>query len=166
MAFITPKVGFKLGKSLYAGTGVLLANSLVPLGGDNFGLGITYGVVTVGSYDHNITVGSGYEFTNSDGSTEWHNKPMVVINGMTRLGKRFALVTENWIISMKHDPFVYRRNEQPYYEPYFSYAFRGMGERATVDFGFINTPSLFEEGWFIGVPYIDIVIRFGNYSDN
>jgi hypothetical protein len=40
-----------------------------------------------------------------------------------------------------------------------------MGEKSTLDAGFLNTPGLINKGWYIGIPYIGFVIRFGNYKD-
>ncbi|MCX6295159.1 MAG: hypothetical protein NTX97_03660 [Bacteroidetes bacterium] len=165
-AYLNTKVGFDLGKYTHVAAGCVLGNGFFPINGDNFGLGLGFGVVTIGDYDNNITIGAGYGFVNSGGDVKWQEKPLFVANGMTRLGKKYALVTENWIVNVKGDPFNRGISEDSHYETIFSYAFRYMGERSTLDAGFVNTPGLFEKGWYIGIPYIGFVIRFGNYKDN
>jgi len=166
-AYINTKVGFKLGEYVHVAVGGLIGNGFFPINGNNFGLGVGFGVLTIGGYDHNLTVGSGYGFINTDGVVESQEKPMYVINGMVRVGKQFALVTENWIVNVQGDPFgrgVDRTGS--YYETFFSYAFRYMGQKSTLDAGFLNTPGLIDQGWLIGIPYIGFVIRFGNYKEN
>lgn len=165
-AYINTKVGYSISKDVHIAGGVLLGNSFFPFNGNNIlGVGIGFGVLTVGNYDHNITVGAGYGLDNSDGTTRWQDKPVFVANGMARVGKKFALVTENWVINMKGDPFGRGITKASHYETFFSYAFRYMGPRSTLDAGFLNTPALIENGWLIGIPYIGFVIRFGKYKD-
>jgi hypothetical protein len=163
-AFITPKLGFKITNYLHAGAGLLLGNSFFPINDKNFGLGIGYGVITFGNFDHNVTVGGGYGFVNSKGETNWQDNPIFVVNGMARVGRKFALVSENWVVPVQNDAFD-RGYDYEHYETFFSYAMRFMGEKSTLDFGFVNTPALIENGWYIGIPYIDFVIRFGKYKD-
>jgi hypothetical protein len=163
--FITPKVGFKVNDFTYVAAGALIGNGFFPINGNNFGLGIGYAVFTIGNYDHNITGGVGYGFVNSRGETNWQERPMYVINGMTRLGRKFALVSENWVVPVQGDPFGRGFLEESHYETFFSYACRIMNEKSTVDIGFVNTPGLIDKGWYIGIPYIDFVIRFGKYKE-
>ncbi|MGQ0829286.1 MAG: hypothetical protein ACT4ON_12940 [Bacteroidota bacterium] len=165
-AYINTKVGFKLGNYVHIATGALLGNSFFPINNNNFGLGIGFGVFTIGNYDHNITVGAGYGFMNDRGKTKWQEQPIFVANGMARLGKKFALVTENWVINLQGDPLDRGKETESYYETFFSYAFRYMGQKSTLDAGFLNTPTLINKGWYIGIPYIGFVIRFGNYKED
>lgn len=164
-AYINAKVGFKLGENLHIAGGALLGNGFFPVNGNNLGLGLGFGVITIGNYDHNITVGAGYGIINRYGTTEMMDKPMYVANGMARLGKKYALVTENWVVNVQGDPFDRGISAGSHYETFFSYAFRYMGQRSTLDAGFLNTPGLINKGWYIGIPYIGFVIRFGNYRD-
>jgi hypothetical protein len=164
--YINTKVGFKLGGFVHVGAGAILGNGFFPVNGHNLGMGLGVAVVTIGNYDHNITVGSGYGFLNSGGSTDLMEKPLFVANGMARLGKKYALVTENWFVNVQGDPFDRGINTESHYETFFSYAFRYMGQKSTLDAGFVNTPGLITKGWYIGIPYIGFVIRFGNYKDN
>jgi hypothetical protein len=163
-AYINTKIGTSINKNIHVAGGVLLGNSFFPINGNILAVGVGFGVVTVGNVDHNITVGTGYGLDNTGGKTTWQDKPLFVANGMARVGKKFALVTENWMVNTKGDPFN-RGIKKPHYETYFSYAFRYMGQRSTLDAGFLNTPGLVEKGWIIGIPYIGFVIRFGKYKD-
>jgi hypothetical protein len=164
-AYINLKAGVKLGEYVSLAGGAIVGNALFPVNGNSTGVGLGFGVVTIGNYDHNITVGSGYGFLNENGKVIQQKKPMYVVNAMARLGKKHAFVTENWIVNVQGDPFDRGLNSSSHYETFFSYAFRFMGERSTLDAGFINTPALIEKGWYIGIPYIGFVIRFGNYKD-
>ncbi|HEX8516360.1 MAG TPA: hypothetical protein VF868_09195 [Bacteroidia bacterium] len=165
-AYINAKVGFKLGKLVHVGGGAIVGNGFFPVNGNNLGVGLGFAVVTIGNYDNNITVGTGYGFLNSGGTTGLQEKPLFVANGMARVGKKFALVTENWVVNVQGDPFDRGINADSHYETFFSYAFRYMGQRSTLDAGFLNTPGLISKGWYIGIPYIGFVIRFGNYKEN
>lgn len=165
-AYVNTKVGGKLGKYVHVAGGAILGNGFFPVNGHNLGVGLGFGVVTIGNLDHNITVGAGYGFLNKNGGTDWMEKPMYVANGMARLGKKYALVTENWVVNVQGDPFGRGITTKSHYETFFSYAFRYMGQKSTLDAGFLNTPGLINKGWYIGIPYIGFVIRFGNYKDN
>lgn len=164
-AYINTKIGYSIHKNVHVAGGVLLGNSFFPINGNILGVGVGFGVVTLGNVDNNITVGAGYGLDNTGGTTNWQDKPVFVANGMARVGKKFALVTENWMINTKGDPFDRGITKSSHYETYFSYAFRYMGQRSTLDAGFLNTPALIERGWIIGIPYIGFVIRFGKYKD-
>lgn len=164
-AYLNAKVGFELGKFVHVGGGAILGNGFFRFNNHNIGAGLGFAVVTIGNYDHNITIGSGYGFINT-GGTELMEKPLYVANGMARLGKKYALVTENWVVNVKGDPFDRGITADSHYETFFSYAFRYMGQKSTLDAGFVNTPGLIKKGWYIGIPYIGFVIRFGNYKDN
>jgi hypothetical protein len=165
-AYVNVKAGVKLGEYVNLAGGAIVGNALFPIDGHSTGVGLGFGVVTIGNYDHNITLGSGYGVLNENGKVVQQKKPMYVVNGMARLGKKHAFVTENWIVNIQGDPFDRGIHSSSHYETFFSYAFRFMGERSTLDAGFINTPALIEKGWYIGIPYIGFVIRFGNYKDN
>lgn len=163
--FLTPKVGTNIIDNVHIAGGLLIGNGFFPINGNNFGLGIGYAVVTFGNYDHNITGGVGYGFVNSKGETNLQEQPMFTASGMARLGKKFAIVSENWFVPVTGDPFNRGYSTISHYETFFSYACRIMGEKSTLDVGFVNTPSLVENGWYIGIPYIDFIIRFGKYQE-
>jgi hypothetical protein len=142
--FITPKYTFPINDKWRAGTGILYVNSTISDSFDGFGAG--YGIVTYGNLDNNATLGVGYGYVEG----ELAKRPMVNLSGMKRISRKTALVTENWIFP----------SNSAFSGNMFSYGLRFMGERMTVDLGFLNNPDIAQE-LFIGVPYVDFVIRFG-----
>ncbi|NJO02186.1 MAG: hypothetical protein HC880_11295, partial [Bacteroidia bacterium] len=55
-----------------------------------------YGLHTLGSRDRNFTIGLGYGFTDEGLS----NYPIVLLDGMARLSRRFYLLSENYFINI------------------------------------------------------------------
>ncbi len=166
--YLDTKLGFKVVNNLHVAGGVMVGNSFFPINDHNFGLGLGFGLVTVGNYDHNITFGAGYGFTGVDGKANWMAQPVYTLNGMVRVGKKFALVTENWMVSVKGNPMGREEHfsgVSSHYEGFYSYAGRFMTQRTTFDFGFANTPALIERGNYIGFPFIGFAVRFGKYKD-
>lgn len=139
---LTPKVGFQTGPKTSMGGGILYAN----LGdiGDRSNFGIAYGVVTRGTVDKNFTVGLGWGIIDN----EFSSRPIITFSGMTRLSKKIALVSENWIVPAD------------IYYPLFSYGIRFFGEKMAVDLAFINNPDIASEV-VIGIPYVDFMVKFG-----
>jgi hypothetical protein len=144
---LTPKVGFKVRKDLHLGAGVLYLNvpgiEFEDSSPDRTGLGIAYGIGTYGSLDHNVTFGAGYGFIQD----QWADRPILTISGMTRIARKTALVSENWILPV-----------DGYYGIY-SYGIRFFGEKLAVDLGFINNADI-SGGIFIGIPWIDFMVKF------
>ncbi len=166
-AYINTKLGCQVVKNVNIAGGIIVGNSFFQINDHNVGVGLGFGVVTLGNYDHNITFGAGYGITDDKKGTGWMEKSVYTLNAMARVGKKFALVTENWMVNVKGNPFD-RPNfsdGSSHYEVFYSYAFRYMGQKSTLDAGFVNTPGLTEKGWLIGIPYIGFVIRFGKYKD-
>ena len=142
--FLTPKVGFKVSEKFHAGGGLLYVHIPTVFGsGGSTNLGIAYGCGTIGSTDHNITGGLGWGFV--DG--EFSKRPIVTLSGMTRIGKRAALVTENWIV-----PF------DSYYGLY-SYGIRFFGENMAVDLAFLNNAEI-ASAIPIGIPFLTFSVNF------
>jgi len=136
--FITPKVGFKVTEKFHAGGGVLFAR--IP----GISLGTIFGTGTYGFKDHNITGSLGWGFV--DG--EFSQRPIITLSGMTRVSKRVALVTENWLIPTDS------------YYGVFSYGVRFLGEKIAVDLAFINNPDI-AGTIIIGIPYVSFTVKFG-----
>jgi hypothetical protein len=165
--YLNTKLGIQVIKNVNVAAGVLAGNSFFELNGHNLGLLLGFGLITFGNYDHNITIGAGYGIIDNERGTNSFEKPIYNFNAMTRIGKKFALVTENWMVNANHDVFN-SGNESAqgsHYELYYSYAFRYMGQQSTLDAGFVNNPNIVSKGWYIGIPYIGFAIRFGNYKD-
>lgn len=155
--YFTPKVNFKITEKFYAGVGVLFG--LLP---DVNAVGITYGLTTYGTNEHNITLGAGYGFF----SDEFADRPIITVNGMTRVSRKIALVTENWSIPFTRYDYEYNNDynappvvtEIKEYDTYFSYGLRIMGEKITIDIALVNSKDIFEF-MPMGVPYVDFVYK-------
>jgi len=140
--FITPKIGFKVSKIINTGVGILYAN--IPSGDERKGIGMLYGVGTVGNLNHNFTLGLGWGYAGDD----FEDKPTITLSSMTRISEKTMFVTENWIIPFDDE-----------YDFYLSYGIRFFGEKISVDLGFINNKDIFE-AIIIGIPYVDFVVKF------
>ena len=142
--FLTPKVGFKVTEKFHAGGGLLYLHIPTMFGsGGSTNLGIAYGCGTIGTTDHNITGGLGWGFVNG----ELSKTPIVTLSGMTRISKRVALVSENWLV-----PF------NSYYGLY-SYGIRFFAENMAVDLAFVNNAEI--AGTIpIGIPFLTYSLNF------
>jgi hypothetical protein len=76
------------------------------------------------------------------------DRPVFVLSGQTRVGKRMGLLTENYLIP--GDQF----------EAIFIYGMRFMGERISFDLVFLNHREI-AKVLFIGIPMVDFVFKFG-----
>jgi hypothetical protein len=137
---IMPKLGFKISKSFWLGGGILYINAVKSLG-DFGGLGIAYGSASYGNKNNNLTAGIGWGYFD----TEWSGKPVITLSGMTRISRRFGLVTENWFV--------------PGYTV-FTYGVRFIGEKISVDIGLVNSKDI-ANGFKLGIPFLlDLVYKF------
>lgn len=93
--WVTPKVSFPLGKKVSAGIGVIYANFVSNSDGLGDGIGIAYGVTTLGDRDANLTLGLGYGFAGS----RWASHPALTISGMKRVSVKNFLLMENYILT-------------------------------------------------------------------
>ena len=142
--FITPKIGYQVADKVNVGAGILYLSIPNDFGDSGrIGAGIVYGVGTYGTEEHNVSLGLGWGV--ADG--EMTSKPVIVLSGMTRIGQKTALVSENWFIPT-----------DPYYGVY-SYGIRFFGEKLTVDLAFLNNADL-AGALIIGIPYVDFVVKF------
>ncbi len=146
---ITPKFAYPVANNVNLGAGLLFLS--IPSIDDEprTGAGIAYGIGTYGNVEHNATIGLGWGFI--DGY--WAKRPVITLNGMTRVRPNMSLVTENWII-----PFGDDLEEGNYYGVY-SYGVRFFGKKLSVDLAFINNRDI-AEVLLIGVPYVDFVVKF------
>ena len=142
--FIMPKVSFPISKNWNAAAGVLYINMLGRNESFGRGLGITYGVLTYGSENTNITGGLGYGFVDK----EWSKSPMATLSGTVRLSNRVALVSENWIIP--------DGNKEQYF---ISYGVRFMWRRIAFDIAIVQSPTLFDTDVLFGIPFLDLVVK-------
>ena len=133
------KSGFQVSENFHAGVGALYVGML-----DEFSAGIIYGLGTYGTYNTNATLGLGWGFV--DGT--FQEKPFIMIGGMARVSEKLWLISENWIVPT------------PEYYVVVSYGVRFAAKRIAVDLAFINSKDIFE-GIFIGIPFVDFVIKLG-----
>ncbi|MBO6494152.1 MAG: hypothetical protein JJ978_01185 [Roseivirga sp.] len=137
--------------SLYSGNPILFANAKygIPVAPKlNLAASVSYltvagsltelsagtinGLVTYGSKEHHLTVGTGYAFANG----EIDSSGVLTIGGITRLNKRFALLTENYILTSGEEAII-------------SGGVRYIAKKLTIDL-------MYFEG---GFPAIDIVLK-------
>ncbi|MFM7823903.1 MAG: hypothetical protein ACKPB3_09040 [Bacteroidota bacterium] len=143
--FITPKLSFKATDQFRYGLGVYYIN--VPsLFSDNerTGAGITYAMGTIGDENRNLTVGGGLAFARQ----EFSKDPIFTVCGLTRISKRTALLSENWLLLNNNN-----------LEAVYSYGIRFFGEKMAVDLGFINNPEI-AQAIIVGIPYVDFTVKF------
>lgn len=153
--FINAKIAYPVTEKFYLGGGGLYF-SIGDLGGN---IGIGYAVGTYGSYDHNITLGVGYGFTDD----ELMDIPVFTVCAMTRVSKRISLMTENWFITASTEeelpPDFTNTKTVREFVSLVSYGLRFFGDKLSVDLAFMNVPTE-GEFFFPGIPYIDFVVRF------
>lgn len=143
---ITPKFSIPIVENkVNVAAGVLYARAFQE------NLGIAYGVTTFGSIDNNFTFGLGYGFSGGEAA----KRPIITISGVSRVGRKFGLITENWIIP--YSDF----EDGIKYQLFATYGVRYIAESITVDFAFINNRDI-RSSLFIGIPMVGVVIPFGN----
>jgi hypothetical protein len=148
--FLSTKAGFPIGDKFSAGATVRYLN-IADLSGDNdietdLSGGVFLGTAqfTYGNNDHNLTGGIGYGVAGKEAA----DRPVFVISGQTRAGRRFGLLTENYIVPGDR------------FEAIFIYGMRFMGERISFDLVFLNHREI-AKLIFIGIPMVDFVFKFG-----
>lgn len=146
--FLTAKGGAKVARDLHVGGGALYAS--IP---DEFtdgnseqrvGVGFLFTQATYGSEDHQVTGSVGWGYGNGD----IMERPVLTISGLTRVGRKVALLSENWFVP-----------DNGGYYPVYSYGVRFMGESIAVDLAFLNNGDIVQ-GLVIGIPWIDFAVKF------
>lgn len=152
--FLTPKYSFPSQSNVTFGVGAVLVGAYFRNSGifggnretNTFLGGIGYGTVTFGGKEQNGTIGLGWGFGNGNVSST----PTINISGMTRVGRRVGLVTENWIIIPGQGDAG----------ALLSGGVRFFGEKMSVDLALLSPVSK-ALGIFIAYPYVDFVVKFG-----
>ena len=132
--YVTPKIGISVADKVHVAAGVLFAGTKGGTGG------IYYGVGTFGDGNASVTLGGGYGF--AGGKIE--AKPVGMIGGELRVSRRIGIVTENYLLPVSDNNFLY------------SFGLRFMGEKLTTDLALVNVSG----SDVIGIPYVDFVFRF------
>ena len=146
--YITPKLGLLQSERANIAIGVLAGFA----GFEDFSdddwernFGILYGVGTFGVPEASMTVGAGWGYTGNGIS----DKPVLMIGGASRSGRRFSLVTENYIFPSSGDM-----------NGLVSYGVRLLGEKLSVDLAFFNLIGTGSTFLFPGIPYINVAMKF------
>jgi hypothetical protein len=137
--YITPKFGIKQSEHFNLAAGALVIK--IPVDKDVPLISVLYGVGTWGGADRSFTAAFGYGMVDK----KMADRPMIVLGGEQRITRRFAFVSENWMMPGIDNALV-------------SYGIRFITEKFTTDFAFLNPTS--REAIFPGIPYIDFMYYF------
>ena len=136
--WITPKFSFPVQEeALNIGVGGLIGNVI---GESESFFGIGYGTFTIGSRDNNINFSLGYGMI--DG--EWSRNPTITVSGMTRLSRKFYLISENYFLPNLEVSLL-------------SFGGRSLFSKMSMDYGLVIP---LEAGGFIGMPWLGITVPF------
>ena len=142
--WITPKVAIPIVKDkINASAGMILGHIL----GEGVSFGIAYGDFSLGNRDNNLTIGGGWAFSDS----QWADNPTLTLSGMTRVGRKTYLLTENYYIGFSEGSSF----------GILSAGGRSVQKRLAVDYGLI-IPIGADLGSFLAIPWLGIAIPFGN----
>lgn len=148
IVYITPKVRLLQSERVNIAVGALAAFA----GFEDFSdddwernLGILYGVGTFGGPEASMTFGAGWGYTGNGIA----DQPVLMIGGASRAGRRFTLVTENYIFPSSGDM-----------NGLVSYGVRLLGEKLSVDLAFFNLVGTGSTFLFPGIPYINVAMKF------
>ena len=141
--FITPKVGLIAKPKFNMAIGGLagFAGGFVD-NNANRSFGVVYAVATAGSADASLTFGTGLAYAGG----QFADRPVAMLGAETRLGRRVAFVTENYLVP----------NEDV--NSLISYGLRFFGEKLSVDLAFWNAPG--NDMLFPGIPYVAFAVKF------
>lgn len=145
---ITPKYAFPIKQNKWnVGIGSLILHA--PGSKKFMDFGLFYGISTFGSRDQNVSVGLGFGV--ADG--EFSSTPTITFSGNYRSTKRFALISENYILPTKNKTVVL-----------LTFGGRYIGDRITWDFSFLATITGGSDGGFIPIPLVGALIPFSAKS--
>jgi len=148
---LTPKVSFPVVKDKFnLGAGLLFAHVL----GDGSSFGIAYGASTFGNREKNLTLGAGWGFSAYDSDWDWSDRVTLMLSGMTRVGKKTYLITENYYLSVGEGESM----------GIIMLGGRSVQKRLAVDYGLV-LPVGTDLGEFIAIPWLSITLPFGNISE-
>ncbi|MFC0261787.1 hypothetical protein [Fontibacter flavus] len=145
--WVNPKVSIPIVKDKYnLGAGALVGTVI----GEGGAFGILYGVNTFGNKDQNITLGLGWGF--ADGGIA--NSPTITISGMTRVGPRGYLLTENYILNTGSDTFGL-----------ISFGGRSIIGEVGLDYGLAFPVTGYSDS-FVAVPWLGLTVPIGKNKSN
>lgn len=142
--WITAKVSIPVSKDKFnVGAGILAATALGE--SSSGGIGIFYGIATLGSRDKNVSLGVGYGF--SGGSVS--STPVLNLNGMLRVGARSYLLSENYFFTDGSSGVLL-----------LMVGARHIIKNTGLDYG-LMMPVGSGVGSFVAAPWLGITIPFG-----
>lgn len=142
-AWITPKISIPLVREkINLSAGMILGYML----GEEFGFGLGYGALTIGNRDSNLTLGGGWTYADS----RWADSPTLTLSGMTRVGKKTYLLTENYYIATADTSIGL-----------ISAGGRSVQKKLAIDYGLVFPVGTGAET-FIAIPWLGIAVPFGN----
>jgi hypothetical protein len=146
--WLTPKLSVPVSRDkVHLGAGMLFAHIL----GDGSSFGIAYGASTFGNRENNLTLGAGWGFSGYDGDWVWSDRVTLMLSGMTRVGKKTYLLTENYYLSLGEGASF----------GIIMLGGRSVQKRLAVDYGLV-LPLGTDLGEFIAIPWLSITLPFGN----
>jgi hypothetical protein len=140
--WVLPKVSVSPTDRFHLAGGAVLGGVLAEE--ENVGVGVFYGSATVGSRDHNATVSLGYGYSNGEVSSS----PVINVSGMTRIGRTFYLISENYVLPVEGGGTV------------VSAGLRWAPRNFAVDFALFRPVGEDTDG-FIAAPWLGVTIPFG-----
>jgi hypothetical protein len=148
---LTPKLSFPVVRDKFnLGAGLLFAHVL----GDGSSFGIAYGASTFGTRESNLTLGAGWGFSAYDSNWDWSDRVTLMLSGMTRVGKKTYLITENYYLSVGEGESI----------GIIMLGGRSVQKRLAVDYGLV-LPLGTDLGEFLAIPWLSITLPFGNISE-
>jgi len=141
--FFTPKFGIKQSDRANFAAGALIIGipGIDDEDVDSPILSLIYGVGTWGGSNRHLTLGLGYGMVDA----KIADRPLIVIGGVSRITRRTALISENWMMPGLDGVLA-------------SYGIRLFTENLSVDLALLN--PIGEESIFPGIPYVDFVWNF------
>jgi hypothetical protein len=137
-----PKVSASVpGTSVHLATGAVVGG--VVGGGSSLSAGLLYGAATVGTRNHNATLGVGYGYADGDLS----RTPVINVSAMTRLTQTVYLLSESYIVPSARSGVL-------------SFGVRWAPESFAVDFGLFRFLSPDADS-VIALPWLGVTIPFG-----
>ena len=141
--WITPKVSVPIVENKFNLGGGALIGTVV--GEDDMSFALVYGVGTLGSRNHNATLGLGYGYAGGD----WASTPLITLSGMTRLGKNWYLLSENYIGGTEGEISVL-----------LMFGARAIIKNVALDFGLVAPRRTDMEGQFFALPWLGLSVPF------
>lgn len=162
---LTPKLSLPLSQNLHAGAGIVYLRA--PFSNFAYSAGISYGSLTLGGADKNLTLGAGYAFADSD-DYDYDALSSVVLQlaGQTRISRRVSLISENYLTADDR-PILLGLQGVKINWPRVS-----IGAAALLYYRFqydVNYGTFTDreggEGFFVPA-YVDVAVRFGKGTPN